>query len=714
MRFKASILRVLMFVGVLFLASIPSALAGFSSSESFLPAVGRVSGNGGAQFFTTVWATNLTGAAVTFTFDFLQQGQANLSPASFDDSLAPGQTKVYENVVESKLGLSNALGAARVVSSGAILLGERIYNQEPGDDLGKTEGLFFAGVPKSFSISLGQSASIQGVNQGGSENFRYDFALVETGGGSPTVHVTLLDGNGVQLGARDYVLQPYEQIQPNVAEIFSGVATTNSRISATVTGGTGSALLAGAQVANESQDGTGFEMSFPDLLNDVVTSLNGLTGALTLEAGNNIAIAQDGASALKISATVTQGPVGPAGPRGPQGPPGPVNAVSTDTPNTAALRDGTGSFAMGTLSLDGNLRLPTTSATAGVVYVNGASFIHSFGTSNTFIGIGAGNFTMTGGNNTASGYGAFFSNTTGIQNTATGLSALESNTTGSDNTATGVHALIDNTTGSDNTATGFLTLALNTTGSDNTASGFQTLLNNTSGSKNTAVGFNALAGKTTGDNNIAIGSGAGANITNDDDNIDIGNAGVADEGLTIRIGDAQRAAFIAGIRGKTTGNNDAVDVVIDSSGQLGTVSSSRRYKEDIRDMGDASRRLLDLRPVTFRYKKPFADGQKPIQYGLIAEEVAQAFPELVAYGSDKKPETVKYQTLSVLLLNELQVQHGQVARLTDTLTRLNKHNEDLQAQLAAQEQTNAARLASLERRLAAIQRVVFVQEASNR
>jgi N-acetylneuraminic acid mutarotase len=236
--------------------------AGFPSTETFLPAVGRVAGQGGAQFYTTVWATNLTNVPVSFTFDFLKQGQANANPASFSDSLSPGQTKVYENVVETKLGLSNAIGAARVISTGEILLAERIYNQAPGDDVGKSEGLFFAGVPKSFSASLGQSATIQGVNQGGTENFRYNFALVETGGSPTTVNLQLLDGSGTLLGQKAYPLQPYEQLQPNVADVFSGIATTNARITATVTGGTGSVLIAGAQLANESQDSSGFEMSF--------------------------------------------------------------------------------------------------------------------------------------------------------------------------------------------------------------------------------------------------------------------------------------------------------------------------------------------------------------------------------------------------------------------------------------------------------------------
>jgi hypothetical protein len=141
-------------------------------------------------------------------------------------------------------------------------------------------------------------------------------------------------------------------------------------------------------------------------------------------------------------------------------------------------------------------------------------------------------------------------------------------------------------------------------------------------------------------------------------NIHIGSQGSGADSGTIRIGTPanQSSFFAAGVRGVTTANNDAIPVVIDSSGQLGTVNSSRRFKEDIRDMGDASRGLLRLRPVTFRYRKPFADGSEPIQYGLIAEEVAEVYPDLVAHSADGQIETVKYQVLDAMLLNELQRQ----------------------------------------------------------
>jgi hypothetical protein len=240
---------------------------GFVSTEFYLPVVGRVAGQGGLQAYTTIWATNLSSSSTRhFTFRFLKQGQASTSPASFTDALAPGETKIYENVIEEKLNLSSGIGAGRITADGEIFASERIYNQaHPADNLGTTEGLFFAGVPAPLSIGLGEKASIQGVNQGDpSEDMRYNFALVETSGYAATVHVALVNSSGATLGAADFPLQPYEQIQPNVTAVFPAVSTINARLVASVTAGAGKVILAGAQVANTSLDGTGFEMSFKE------------------------------------------------------------------------------------------------------------------------------------------------------------------------------------------------------------------------------------------------------------------------------------------------------------------------------------------------------------------------------------------------------------------------------------------------------------------
>jgi hypothetical protein len=241
-------------------------------------------------------------------------------------------------------------------------------------------------------------------------------------------------------------------------------------------------------------------------------------------------------------------------------------------------------------------------------------------------------------------------------NTANGASALLNNTTGSFNTAIGSGALLNNTTGYNNTANGNLALRLNTTGFRNTANGASALNDNTTGNRNTANGVFALSNNTTGSFNVALGYQAGLDLTTGNYNICIGHRGVAAESYAIRIGTTgiQTTAFVAGIRGVTTVNANAIPVLIDSAGQLGTTSSSREVKQDIAALGAISERLLGLRPVSFRYKEQAARGDTTPQFGLIAEEVAEVFPELVVYDTRGRPETVKYHLLVPLLLNEVQ------------------------------------------------------------
>jgi hypothetical protein len=305
----------------------------------------------------------------------------------------------------------------------------------------------------------------------------------------------------------------------------------------------------------------------------------------------------------------------------------------------------------------------------------GAKALHSNTTANwnTAIGYEA-LFSSDGGfTNTAVGYQALRSTSTGIANTATGASALYSNTTGEINTASGASALYSNTTGYYNTASGVSALQLNTTGYDNTASGVEALYSNSTGSRNTADGASALY-NATGSRNVALGYSAGYNISNGSNNIVIGagQKGKVNDSGVIRIGNNtfQTRAFVAGIRGVTTGLANAVPVVIDANGQLGTISSSRRFKDDIQPMGSVSERLLDLRPVTFRYKQRYEDGSSPMQFGLVAEEVAQVFPELVVYGDNGEPETVSYHLLATLLLNEFQKEQSASRAQAIELARL--------------------------------------------
>ena len=328
------------------------------------------------------------------------------------------------------------------------------------------------------------------------------------------------------------------------------------------------------------------------------------------------------------------------------------------------LTTGTANTAVGFLSLSMQLKANfNTALGAGALLVNGAD------------------------ENTATGAGALLSNTRGNPNTANGAFALFLNTDGAFNTATGGRALFSNTDGSNNTADGATALFNNTVGSDNTADGVSALTNNVSGNFNTAIGASALFNNTTGSNNIALGFLAGDNVTGDN-NIDIGAEGVAGDSNTIRIGTNQRGAFIAGIRGATTANVNAIPVLIDSAGQLGTLSSSRRFKKDIESMDKVSEAILALKPVTFHYKN---DNAGTRQFGLIAEDVAKVNPDLVVRDNNGEIYTVRYDAVNAMLLNEFLKEHKKVeqqqastAELKSTVAQQQKGIEVLTAQIKEQ------------------------------
>src|SRR5262245_10516830 len=171
----------------------------------------------------------------------------------------------------------------------------------------------------------------------------------------------------------------------------------------------------------------------------------------------------------------------------------------------------------------------------------------------------------------------------------------------------------------------------------------------------TAVGMDALE-HSTGSNNVSLGANAGVNLTTGSFNIDIGAPGVAAESRKIRIGTAgtQNATFIVGIRGATVPSG--VGVIVGPNHQLGTVQSSKRFKEAIKPMDKASEVILALKPVTFRYKKEL-DPDKIPQFGLIAEEVEKVNPELVTRDEEGKIMSVRYDAVNAMLLNEFLKAH---------------------------------------------------------
>jgi hypothetical protein len=316
--------------------------------------------------------------------------------------------------------------------------------------------------------------------------------------------------------------------------------------------------------------------------------------------------------------------------------------------------------------------------------------------------------------NTAIGVGSL-ANTSGSDNTAVGADALMNDTTGSYNTATGGGSMAANTSGYYNTASGIGALEANTSGSYNTAIGVNALYAN-NGTSNTAFGFQALNINTTGSNNLAFGESAGhsAPATNSY-SVYVGSPGTgSDVSGTIQIGTegangTTGSTIQIGVQGVQTGgttiagisgmNVTGSAVYVNSSGQLGIAVSSGRFKEDITDMGDSSSKLFQLRPVTYFYKPQYDDGSHLPQYGLIAEDVAKVYPEMVAYGNDGKVLTVKYQLLAPMLLNEVQKQHAEVQKLNDELDRRSLDTEKQNQRAEQQDET----IQKLQERLAALE-----------
>jgi hypothetical protein len=367
---------------------------------------------------------------------------------------------------------------------------------------------------------------------------------------------------------------------------------------------------------------------------------------------------------------------GAAGSNGATGPAGPNTGIGAGTTSVPSI----------SFNGDANTGIYSPSADKIAMVEGGTLLLHNIGSENTALGFGALPSGSTGVGNTAVGHLALSQNTTGIRNAAFGAAALFAATTASGNSAFGLGALENTTSGSFNIAVGSFTSSENTNGNSNTAVGTEALSLNTTGSKNVAVGFEslytvigrnntalgaeALRNANTGSNNIAIGYHAGIQapigVTN---SIYIGNDGTSTGSNTIIIGNGSTTtAFMAGISGATS--SSGVAVFVNSSGQLGTATSSRRFKQDIEPVTGGSALLDRLQPVSFRYKQADTDGSKPLQYGLIAEDVEALSRDLVVYDKDGKINTVKYHFLPPLLLAGYQAQQKTITAQTNKIDAL--------------------------------------------
>jgi hypothetical protein len=321
---------------------------------------------------------------------------------------------------------------------------------------------------------------------------------------------------------------------------------------------------------------------------------------------------------------------------------------------------------------------------------------------NLFVGIYSGsnnnNMGGMGANHTFLGNAAGMANTTGMADTFVGYHAGTNNMTGNYNVFVGAGAGPQNVTFSYNTFTGYRSGYISgptSCGSDSPAN------------YNTFYGFKSGYNNTCGADNVFLGANAGLNNATGNFDIYIENQGASSgiESGTIRIGNSNHTTtYIAGINNSMGTPNPPIQVAcVDSVGLLfgatfGTqcTTSSRRFKEQVRDMGDSTNNLMKLRPVTFFYKPEYANGEHTLEYGLIAEEVAKVYPELVAYDKDGQPYTVRYQYIATMLLNEVQKQYHRAEAQADLIKAQQQEIDGLKQQLQVQNATLEERLSRLE------------------
>jgi cytoskeletal protein CcmA (bactofilin family) len=431
-----------------------------------------------------------------------------------------------------------------------------------------------------------------------------------------TKSLVLVDTNG-QLGTGGSVTSPLTLNNANLS--LTGTSILSTASNATIGGAlsvTGTSTLAGITGSSLSLSG-----------NETVSGTLSVAGTSTLATINGSSLSLSGnetvSGTLSVSGISTLGTVNASSisVSGNETVSGNLSVTGTSTQgnltvtNNANFNNATVS---GTLSIAGafapnNIDLVDSTALAGKITKSLANFIINPGGSNTFVGKNSGSFALT----------------SGVNNTGFGVNALTSV--------------------------------------------------NTSAQDNTAVGPNALQNLTIGSYNIAAGTSAGSSyVTTESSNIVIGSSGNLGDNNTIRIGTngagtgQQNRCFVAGIYGETVGA--ASTVIINSNNQLGTIVSSRRFKENIRSISDATaQKFMQIEPVSFTYKN---DPQETIQYGFIVEELSEALPELVIYDENNIPFTIQYHLLYALL-HKL---------IVDTKKRIDLMDERI---LALQNQINA-------------------------
>ena len=272
-------------------------MGGFSGTSVFIPSVGRRPGVGGSQWYTALWIHNPSSSTANVSIRFLERDRPNPSPVTVNDSIPPGQTRRYEDLLGDAFHLDK-WGALQVNSNVAVLVTCRMFNMPPGGSGDDTQGQDYAAVPASFAIGVGQSTQLVGVyqtNPRDNSEFRYSFGFVETTGNPATVRVQAMDEYGTVIATKDYPqLGAYEPRYYPIEDLVAAVDAKNLKLEVQVIAGAGKIVAVGSGVANRSNDGTTFEMAFR---NDLLTAgTSGLTAV-----SHDSSLTGDGTSGAPLS-----------------------------------------------------------------------------------------------------------------------------------------------------------------------------------------------------------------------------------------------------------------------------------------------------------------------------------------------------------------------------------------------------------------------------
>jgi hypothetical protein len=307
--------RTVLLLTLLTAAAAAPVLAGFAGTDLFIPMAGRGVGAYPSNWFTTVYVYNPNLTAVSVDLTFLERNKDNVAtaPPKVTESLAPGETKVYENIVEATFGKTGTVyGAVRIQCTEKVVASARVFSKESADaPLTQSFGQDFAATPASFAIGSGESTDILGgytTQPHQDSEARYNIGCVETTGlGSAMVHWVARDADGVERGHYDRSVPRLSQTQGFFHDYFTEVALTSARITASVTGGSGKVICYGSLVTNDKtfpkpvQDPTTFEMVYPEKLLGIATVQHDATLTGDGTAGSPLGIADLAVSTAKLA-----------------------------------------------------------------------------------------------------------------------------------------------------------------------------------------------------------------------------------------------------------------------------------------------------------------------------------------------------------------------------------------------------------------------------